>query len=60
MNQPESASVMPKRPGSMILHLDEADMLRSLSDRERGRLLLALIDYAQDGVLTCVFRRGGQ
>lgn len=26
-------------------------MLRYLSDRERGRLLLALIDYAQDGVL---------
>ena len=45
-----------KKPGSMVIHLDEADMIRYLTDRERGRLLLALVDYAQDGVVTQSFK----
>ena len=40
-----------KKPGSLVIHLDEAEITRYLSDRDRGRLLLALVDYAQDGVL---------
>ena len=40
-----------KKPSSMVIHLDEAEIVRYLSDRDRGRLLLALIDYAQDGAL---------
>ena len=35
-----------KKPSSMVIHLDEAEIVRYLSDRDRGRLLLALIDYA--------------
>ena len=45
-----------KKPGSMVIHLDQAGMLRMLSDKERGQLLLALIDYAQDGELPQHFK----
>ena len=45
-----------KKPGSMVIHLDEADMIRHLTDRDRGRLFLALVDYAQSGVQPVGFK----
>lgn len=56
MDNTPSPKAGAKKPGSMVIHLDEADMIRYLTDRERGRLLLALVDYAQDGVITQGFK----